>query len=123
MSYPRAIAIMAQNLITPTAASPGLHENGFDMLWNGILNHHFPIALQYGVAPRSSITGTGSKPGFLVVKATHAEEDIVLVVELRGPAEESEGGRENLETELVDHVKERIGNTKYPIIFAVGSTV
>jgi hypothetical protein len=69
---------MAQNLIALTAANPDLHENKFNMLWNAILYHHFPIELQYGVAPQTSFTSTGSRPEFLVVKVARDEEDVVL---------------------------------------------
>jgi hypothetical protein len=66
MPYPRTILTMAQNLIIIAGENPDVHENKFYMLWNGILYHHFPLSLEYGVAPQTSITGTGTKPEFLV---------------------------------------------------------
>ena len=96
MPYPRAVLTMAQNLLTLTASNPDVHENKFYMLWNGILTHHFPIELDYGVSLQSSVTSTGSQPEYFVVKVAREVEDIVLVVELKRPAEDSERGRENI---------------------------
>jgi hypothetical protein len=74
--------------------NPDIHENRFYMLWNSILTHHFPVAFEYGVAPQTSVTGTGTRSEFLIVKVAREEETVVLVVELKKPAEDTDTGRE-----------------------------
>jgi hypothetical protein len=76
---------MAQNLITAMGNNPDIHENKFCMLWNAILNYHFTLDKDYGVAPQTSITGTGTKREYLVVKIAREEEHVVLVTELKKP--------------------------------------
>jgi len=118
MPYPRVVVTMAQNLLALTASNPDVHENKFYMLWNAILTHHFPIELDYGV---SFVTSTGSRPEYLVViKVAHGVEDIVLVVGLKRPAEDSEWGRVNVRKELVDYIERRFDETKIPTIYAIG---
>jgi len=111
---------MAQNLLQVIAINPDIHENKFHMLWNGILNYHFPVTVQYGVAPQTSVTGLGSKPEFFVVKVAREEESIVLVVELRKPAEDSDAGRTNVKQELTDYIEERFDETEFDTIYAIG---
>jgi hypothetical protein len=119
MPYPRAIIMMAQNLLELTANNPDLHENKFYMLWNSILGHHFPIDMDYGIEPQTSITGTGSKPEFLVVKIARLRESVVLVVELKKPAEDTSGGRDKVKKELVEYIEERFDETDFPVIYAI----
>lgn len=120
MPYPRTILTMAQNLITIAGENPDVHENKFYMLWNGILYHHFPLSLEYGVAPQTSITGTGTKPEFLVVKVAREEESIVLVVELKKPAEDTPAGRQKVVEELAEYIEERFDETEFSTIYAIG---
>jgi hypothetical protein len=119
MSYPPAILTMAQNLIRELGNNSALHENRFYMLWNAILNYHFPITHDYGIAPQTSITGTGSKPEFLIVKVARDVESIVLIVELKKPSEDTDAGRENVKQELIDYIEERFSETTFPTIYAI----
>jgi hypothetical protein len=111
---------MAQNLITAMGNDPSIHENKFYMLWNAILNYHFPLDKDYGVAPQTSITGTGTKPEYLVVKIAREEEHVVVVVELKKPLEETEAGKEKVMKELVEYIEERFDETKFSSIYGVG---
>ncbi|THV03157.1 hypothetical protein K435DRAFT_792037 [Dendrothele bispora CBS 962.96] len=110
---------MAQNLLRDIATNPDIHENRFHMLWNSILTFHFPVSFEYGVAPQTSITGTETKPEFLVVKVAREFESIVLVVELKKPSEDTDAGHENVKRELVDYIEERFGETQFTTIYAI----
>src|ERR1700678_1422742 len=120
MPYPKTILTMAQNLITSMGNNPNIHKNKFYMLWNVILNHHFPLDKDYGVAPQTSITGTGTKLEYLVVKIACEEEHVVVVVELKKPSEETDAGKENVIKELVEYIEERFDETKFSSIYGLG---
>lgn len=89
MPYSGAILSMAQNLSIAALKNPNIHENRYCML----------STEHYGLAPQTSITGNGTKPEFLVVhidKSRHrgeAEEDIVLVAEIKKPAMYTAAGK------------------------------
>src|SRR5271168_2488959 len=117
MPYPKTILTMAQNLITSMGDDPNIHENKFYMLWNAILNHHFPLDKDYSVAPQTLITGTGTKPEYLVIKIAHEEEHVVIIVEPKKPLEETDAGKENVMKELVEYIKERFDETKFSSIY------
>jgi hypothetical protein len=111
---------MAQNLISSVGNDPNIHENKFCMLWNAILYYHFPLDKDYGVAPQTSITGTGTKPEYIVVKIVREEEHAVVVVELKKPLAETEAGQERVMTELVEYIEERFNETKFSTIYGLG---
>jgi hypothetical protein len=121
MPYPRAIITMAQNLIAQAATNANIHENRFYMLWNSILNHHFPIDFEYGVAVQTSQTEPGTRKEFLVVKVARDVESVVLVVELTKPAEDTTVGRQNVKSELVDYIDDRFefDETQFPTIYGI----
>ncbi len=121
LQYPRVIVTMAQNLIAFAAASeqsaPPIHENKYYMLYNAILTHHFPLDLEYGIAPQSSIIGTGE---YLVVKVAREQESIVLVVEAKKPIHDTPGGRATVKKELIDYIEECLDETIYSTIYGIG---
>ena len=53
MPYPKQIITMAQNFINEREENVQLQETRFYMLWNTILNLHFPFTLGYGMAPQT----------------------------------------------------------------------
>lgn len=120
MPYPKTILTMAQNLVASVGRDPNIHENKFYMLWNAILNFHFPLDKDYGVAPQTSITGTGTKPEYLVVKIARNEEHVIVVAELKKPLEETEAGKEKVMEELVEYIEERFDETKFSSIYGLG---
>ncbi|KAF8803650.1 hypothetical protein BYT27DRAFT_7194965, partial [Phlegmacium glaucopus] len=65
--------------------------------------------MDYGIALQTSITDTGSKLEFLVVKVTRLHQ-----IELKKPAEDTPGGRERVKKELVDYIEERFDETDFP---------
>ena len=111
--------MMAQNLLELTVNNPDLHENKFYMLWNSILSHHFPIDMDYGIVPQTSITSTGSKPEFLVVKIARLCESVMLVVGLKKLAQDTSGGRNKVKKELVEYIEEWFDETDFPVIYAI----
>ena len=120
MPYPKPILTMAQNLIASMGNDPNIHENKFYMLWNAILYYHFPLDKDYGVAPQTSNTGTGTKPEYLVVKIAREEEHVVVVAEPKKPLEETEAGKEKVMKELVEYIEERFDETKFSSIYGIG---
>jgi hypothetical protein len=117
MVYPRAIVTMAQNLIREAASKPDIPESKFYMLWNAVLNHHFPIGLEYGVALQTSTKGECT---FLVVKFARERESIVLVVLLKTPDEDTAVGRDSLKKDLAGYIDECFVDTDYETIYGIG---
>ena len=68
------------------------------------LYHHCPYDLNYAAAPQTSITGIGTRPEFLVVKVAPKSEKIVVVVELKKPANKTEAGRNKVVRQLVEYI-------------------
>jgi hypothetical protein len=122
MTYPKTILTMAQNLTAAAGIDPNIHENKYYMIWNAILNYHFPLDKDYGVAPQTSITaaGTGTKTKYLVVKIARNEEHVVLVAEIKKPLEETEAGKENVMKELVEYIEKQFDETKFSSIYGLG---
>ncbi|KAF8800803.1 hypothetical protein BYT27DRAFT_7199249 [Phlegmacium glaucopus] len=52
--------------------------------------------MDYGIVLQTSITDTSSELEFLVVKVVRLHESVVLIVELKKPAEDTPGGRERV---------------------------
>ena len=69
---------------------------------------------------QTSITGTGTKLEYLVVKIAREEEHVVVVVELKKPLEETEAGKEKVMKELVEYIEERFDETKFSSIYGIG---
>ncbi|KAI6042236.1 hypothetical protein EDC04DRAFT_2661638 [Pisolithus marmoratus] len=67
-----------------------------------------------------SEAGRGARPDFMVVKAAHHEEDIVVVVELKRPAENTPAGRRRVKEELAAYIEERFAATNFSTIYAIG---
>ena len=120
MPYPKQIIIMAQNFIDEREENVQLQENKFYMLWDTILNLHFPFTLGYGMAPQTSITGTGTRQDFIVVKIIRESVDVVVVVELKSSSDETKAEMDTLQTELVEFIKERFSQTQYQTIYGIG---
>jgi hypothetical protein len=120
MPYPKQIVTMAQNLANELNDDPGLYETRFYMLWHTIINYHFPIALDYGVAPQTSTTATGTKEMFLIVKVGRKTDHIVVVVMLKKSTEETKAEMEKVKAELVEFIKGRFSETQYPTIYGIG---
>ncbi|KDR71282.1 hypothetical protein GALMADRAFT_213966 [Galerina marginata CBS 339.88] len=112
---------MAQNLIASMGNDPNIDESKFCMLWNAILNYHFPLDKDYGVSLESSTSASGTKPAYLVVKIARAEEHVVLISGLKKPLEETEAGKEKLTTELVEYIEKRFEETKFSCVYGLGS--
>lgn len=71
------------------------------------------------MALQTSITSTGTRPEYLVVKIAR-EEHIVVVAELKKPSEESEAGKEIMIAELVEYIEELFDETKFTSIYGIG---
>jgi len=99
---------------------PNIHEDKFCMLWNAILYYHFPLDKDNGVAPQTSITSTGMKPEYLVIKIAREEEHVVVVAQLKKPSEETEAGKEKVMKELVEYIEEWFDETKFSSIYGIG---
>jgi len=69
---------------------------------------------------QTSITGTGTKLEYLVVKIAREEEHVVVVVELKKPLEETEAGKEKVMKGLVEYIEERFDETKFSSIYGIG---
>jgi hypothetical protein len=119
MPYHSTILTMAANLLEEMGRNKNVHESRFHMLWNSILFQHFPLDKQYGIGPQTSMTGTGTKSEFIVVKIARAQEHVVVVVELKKPAEETPAGKENVVKEIVDYIEERFDQTNFPSIYGI----
>ena len=72
------------------------------------------------MAPQTSVTGTGTKPEFLVVKVARDEEKLVLVVELKKPAEDTAAGRRRVASELAEYIEERFDEPHFNTIYGIG---
>ena len=121
MPYPKQIITMAQNFIDESEENVELQESRFYMLWNSILNLHFPLTLGYGIAPQTSITGTGTKQDFFVIVEIIGElVDLVVVVELNSSSDETKAQMDTLQAELVEFIKERFSQTQCPTIYGIG---
>jgi hypothetical protein len=106
---------MAQNLLAFDAEQRDpIHENKYCMLYNAILDHHFPLARDYGIAPQMSTTGTGTNSEYLVVKVAREQESIVLVVGAKKPISDTPTGRATVRQELTDYIEERCDQTLFP---------
>lgn len=114
-AYPKQIIIMENN-------DPNIHETRFYMLWHTIINYHFPLALDYGVAHRTSITATGTEEMFLIVVKVCRKMDhtVVVVVELKKSTEETKAEMETVKAELVEFIKGRFSETRYSTIYGIG---
>ena len=120
MPSPKTILTMAQNLIASVGNDWNIHENELCMLWNAILCCHFPLDKDSGVALQTSITGTGTKPEYLIVKIDREEEHLVVVAQLKKPLEETQAGKEKGMVELVEYIEERFYETKFSSIYGLG---
>jgi hypothetical protein len=118
MPYSEQIVAMARRLRDELEANPQLHENRFYMLWCAILQHHFPITSDYGLAPQTLSTGTGTRPEYLILKLR--DEEHLVVVELKKAAEETDAGMERVEVELLEYIEDRFSKTRYPTIYGIG---
>ena len=119
MSYPKQIITMAQNLTNELDDDPGLYKTRFYMLWHTIINYHFPIALDHGVAPQTSTTATGMKELFLIVKVGRKTDHIVIVVMLKKSTKETKAEMEKVKAELVEFIKGCFSETQYLTIYGI----
>ena len=120
MPYPKQIITMAKYLTNELDDDPDLHETKFYMLWHTIISYHFPIDLDYGVAPETQITATGTKEMFLIIKAVRKTDHVVVVVKLKNSAEETKAEMETVKAELVEFIEGRFSETQYPTIYGIG---
>ena len=119
MPYPKQIVTMAQNLLDEQEDNPGLYEIRSYMLWNAILNYHFPADLDYGVVHQTSATGNGTKPDFLVVRVFLESEHVVVVAGLNNSGGETQDAMDAVVKDLVDYVEDRFTETRYPAIYGI----
>lgn len=121
MSYPRIINAMTQNL-NGTSHETDVHKNRVYMLWNGILDYHFPLMdFEYGVALQKLSTGEGERPGseFLVVKFIREVESVVLAIKLKEPSEDTGSGKDRAKRELAEYIKELFAETNFDTIYGI----
>src|SRR5260221_10185601 len=118
LPYHKQIVAMAQQLRDKLEANPQLHENRFYMVWCAILQHHFPITSDYGLAPQTLSTGTGTRPEYLILKLCD-EEHVLVVVELKKAAEKMDAGMDRVEAELLEYIEDHFSKTQYPTIYGI----
>lgn len=46
--YPKTILTMAQNLVLSAGLDPNIEAGKYYVIWNAILNYHFPLDKDYG---------------------------------------------------------------------------
>lgn len=62
----------------------------------------------------------GTKPEYLIIKISHEEEQVVVVVaKLKKPLEETEAGKEKVMAELVEYIEEQFNETKFSSIYSL----
>lgn len=64
-------------------------------------------------------TGTGTRPEYLILKLRD-EEHVLVVVELKKAAEETDAGMGNVEAKLLEYIEDRFSKTRYPTIYGIG---
>ncbi|KAH6919030.1 hypothetical protein BKA70DRAFT_39822 [Coprinopsis sp. MPI-PUGE-AT-0042] len=104
-SYPRPIFTLIQSMLPRMGLELGYTgEPELFMLWNAILNAHFPAEMGYGISFHKS-----DKPedatNFLTVKLIQVRsESTVLVLGFKKPGDDTTKGREAVEKATADHV-------------------
>lgn len=91
------------------------------MLWNAILNTHFPASMGYTIAFHKS-GDQGDPTTFLVVKLQAREESTVLVMGFKKPGGDTTPGREAVEKATTDYaVGPGFDDTDFSEIYTVSS--
>ncbi|KAG8959979.1 hypothetical protein FRC03_007243 [Tulasnella sp. 419] len=118
MAYDTATLQIARNL-TQTSDSPTqTTSDNANMLWNAILNHHFPSYKGYGIAFDIPKVRSAAE-NFLRVKLAREKDSVVVVVALRRAGDNEEMGRKVLHHELVESMEKELDNTDFDIIYGV----
>ncbi|MCL6362612.1 hypothetical protein EXT49_21680, partial [Pectobacterium polaris] len=125
-SYPKGVITLLMNMIPRMAVNPKFTgEQESFMLWNAILNTHFPADMGYGITFHKTVD---SKDGddftnYLVVKLIReGEESTVLVVTVRKNADDSSPGREAVEKKAMEYVDSPgFDETEFPDIYSITS--
>ncbi|KAI6030176.1 hypothetical protein EDC04DRAFT_101289 [Pisolithus marmoratus] len=121
MSYAPKVVDLADFLIDRTAQNPTIHEREFYILWNGLLGFHFPMAHAYLVGPKRPTPRAGFFPAFTVFRVADLKANIVLVLDVKKPADNTPAGKQRVVEELVAYTQQHLDETDFSTVYAIGA--